>query len=221
MLSERLMLPIYDKNWKRRIGIRLDRKLRAIDPVQEINSHLLPNDHPEARPLSLWPVISYRSLVWPFTPITGFRLLTMRSIAMSYIGVDLHTNSFTICRLSSDGEETLETYSLCKADLDKFCYSLSADDEVAVEATGNSAYFRDEVEPCVGRFVTVNPGQFQVDLLRKSGEQSLYLCSLIFKLHRAYIVQCRMSTFGIIKSINILSNHIFCFLSCCITCSPD
>ena len=166
MLSERLMLPIYGKSWKRRIGIRLDRKLRAIDPVEEINSHLLPNDHHEARLCHFLPVISYRSLVWPFTPILGFRLLTMRSIAMSYIGVDLHTNSFTICRLDEDGEETLETYQLCKADLDRFCFSLSADDEVAVEATGNSAYFRDEVQSCVGRFVTVNPGQFQV--IRKS-----------------------------------------------------
>lgn len=40
--------------------------------------------------------------------------------------------------------------------------SLATDDEVAVEATGNSAYFRDEVQPCVGRFVIVNPGQLQV-----------------------------------------------------------
>lgn len=84
---------------------------------------------------------------------------------MSYIGVDLHTNSFTICRLD-DGQEMIKTYALCASDLSAFCLSLSADDEVAVEATGNSAYFRDEVVSCVGRFVTVNPSQFQV--IRKS-----------------------------------------------------
>lgn len=88
------------------------------------------------------------------------------SIAMSYVGVDLHTNSFTICRLEADGNEVFETFQLCAADLQRFCLSLSADDEIAVEATGNSIYFRDEVVSCVGRVVVVNPGQFQV--IRKS-----------------------------------------------------
>jgi len=85
---------------------------------------------------------------------------------MTYIGVDLHTNSFTICRRNDNGEETFETLQLCQADLDRFCLSLSADDEIAVEATGNSAYFHDQVVSCVGRVVIVNPGQFQV--IRKS-----------------------------------------------------
>jgi len=85
---------------------------------------------------------------------------------MAYIGVDLHTNSFTICRLDDDGAESFETFQLCAADLDRFCLSLDADDEIAVEATGNSAYFRDQVISCVGRVVVVNPGQFQV--IRKS-----------------------------------------------------
>jgi|TARA_Y100000294_G_scaffold170037_1_gene181877 transposase len=85
---------------------------------------------------------------------------------MAYIGVDLHTNSFTICRLDDNGDKTLETYQLCQADLDRFCLSLDADDEIAVEATGNSAYFRDQVISCVGRVVIVNPSHFQV--IRKS-----------------------------------------------------
>lgn len=85
---------------------------------------------------------------------------------MAFIGVDLHQNSFTICRLDSDGRETFATYQLCRADLDRFCTGLDAEDEIAVEATGNSAWFRDEVAPCVGRVVVVNPRQFQV--IRKS-----------------------------------------------------
>ncbi len=85
---------------------------------------------------------------------------------MAYIGVDLHTNSFTVCRLSDDGSESFETFQLCVADLERFCLSLDADDQIAVEATGNSAYFRNEVVSCVGRVVVVNPGQFQV--IRKS-----------------------------------------------------
>jgi len=85
---------------------------------------------------------------------------------MAFIGVDLHQNSFTVCRLDCDGSETFATYQLCRADLDRFCLGLDADDEVAVEATGNSAWFRDEVISCVGRVVVVNPRQFQV--IRKS-----------------------------------------------------
>jgi len=85
---------------------------------------------------------------------------------MAFIGVDLHQNSFTVCRLDCDGSETFATYQLCRADLDRFCLGLDGDDEVAVEATGNSAWFRDEVISCVGRVVVVNPRQFQV--IRKS-----------------------------------------------------
>ena len=81
---------------------------------------------------------------------------------MSYIGVDLHTNSFTICRLEGDGSAYFETHSLCAADLERFCASLDADDELAVEATGNTAWFCEEVRACVGRIVVVNSRQFKV-----------------------------------------------------------
>lgn len=85
---------------------------------------------------------------------------------MAFIGVDLHQNSFTICRLEADGSECFETCQLAAADLERFCAGLDADDEIAVEATGNSAWFRDQVLSCVGRVVVVNPKQFQV--IRKS-----------------------------------------------------
>lgn len=85
---------------------------------------------------------------------------------MSFIGVDLHTNSFTVCRREADGEEVFETLTLSAQDMERFCLSLDADDEVAVEATGNSAWFRDQILACVGRVVVVNPSQFKV--IRKS-----------------------------------------------------
>ncbi|NJM36325.1 MAG: IS110 family transposase [Rhodomicrobium sp.] len=81
---------------------------------------------------------------------------------MAYIGVDLHTNSFTVCRRAADGSESFETLTLSRVDMARFCLSLDADDELAVEATGNSAWFRDEVLPCVGRVVVVNPRAFKV-----------------------------------------------------------
>ncbi|MDP3576578.1 IS110 family transposase [Methyloversatilis sp.] len=85
---------------------------------------------------------------------------------MSYIGVDLHQNSITVCRRTGDGSEAFETLTLSPGDMDRFCGSLDADDEVAIEATGNSAWFRDQILPCVGRVVVVNPSQFKV--IRKS-----------------------------------------------------
>lgn len=81
---------------------------------------------------------------------------------MSFVGVDLHTNSFTACRREADGRESFETSTLSPADLARFCLTLDAEDEVAFEATGNSAWFRDQVLPCVGRVVVVNPAQFKV-----------------------------------------------------------
>ncbi|NQY82708.1 MAG: hypothetical protein HRT36_06795 [Alphaproteobacteria bacterium] len=45
---------------------------------------------------------------------------------MSYIGVDLHTNSFMICRLDADGLGNFEAYQLSKADVEQFCLSLDA-----------------------------------------------------------------------------------------------
>ena len=90
---------------------------------------------------------------------------------MAFIGVDLHTNSFTICRLEADGSEAFETFQLAASDLERFCQSVDADDEVAVEATGNTAWFCDEIRACVGRIVVVNPRQFQVirKLVKKTG----------------------------------------------------
>lgn len=81
---------------------------------------------------------------------------------MSFVGVDLHTNSFTACRREADGTESFETFALSPAELERFCLTLDADDEVAFEATGNSAWFRDQILPCVGRVVVVNPSQFKV-----------------------------------------------------------
>lgn len=61
----------------RRIGIRLDVCLGHCDPVKELSLRLFPNSPRKARfwPDSLFPVTLYRSLVWPFTPHPGIRLL--------------------------------------------------------------------------------------------------------------------------------------------------
>ena len=85
---------------------------------------------------------------------------------MAFIGVDLHSNSFTICRLEVDGSESFATFQLSAQDIERFCRSLDADDQLAVEATGNAAWFCGEVRPCVGRLIVVNARRF--DVIRRS-----------------------------------------------------
>ena len=79
-----------------------------------------------------------------------------------YIGVDLHTNSFTICYLGDGGEERIRTLPLRGGGLEQFIAGLDRDDEVAVEATGNSAWFREQVLPHVYRVAIIAPWQFEV-----------------------------------------------------------
>ena len=64
---------------------------------------------------------------------------------MAFIGVDLHTNSFTICRLEADGSEAFQTFHLSAQAIEQFCQGLDAKDELAIETTGNTAWFCDEV----------------------------------------------------------------------------
>ncbi len=85
---------------------------------------------------------------------------------MGFVGIDLHSNCLTGCRLGADGRQGFETFQLGQADTDRFCPGLDVNDEPAVEATGNSARFCGAVRPCVGRVAAVNPRQFLA--IRKS-----------------------------------------------------
>jgi len=80
---------------------------------------------------------------------------------MRYIGIDLHSNSFTVCYMEEGKQEVLQTFNL-QDELDVFLSSLRSTDEIALEATGNSMFFRDAVLPLVKRVVIVAPHQFKV-----------------------------------------------------------
>jgi transposase len=79
-----------------------------------------------------------------------------------YLGIDRHTNSFTCCYLQADGSETIRTWPLQGGGLEQFLHGVHAGDEVALEATGNAAYFCKMVEPHVSRVVVIAPWQFEV-----------------------------------------------------------
>ena len=83
---------------------------------------------------------------------------------MRFIGVDLHTNNLTVCYLTDKGNEVLDSFSLDR--LDSFQQSLHPDDQVAVEATGNTRFLLKAIKHLVARVVVVNPSQFAV--IRKS-----------------------------------------------------
>ena len=76
MFSERPTALDLLEDLGRRIGFRLDVNLGHFDPVKENSLRLFPNSLLKARLKYHWPVTLYRSLVWPFTPYFGFRLLT-------------------------------------------------------------------------------------------------------------------------------------------------
>lgn len=79
-----------------------------------------------------------------------------------FIGVDLHTDNFVVCRLRPCAGESMETYSLSPEGLDAFKSSLNPSDEIAVEATGNSSFFYEKIHSYVKRITIVAPGEFHI-----------------------------------------------------------
>jgi len=81
-------------------------------------------------------------------------------IDMRYLGVDLHSNNFTVCFLEEDGTHTFEKYPL--KELEAFKSRLRPSDKIAVEATGNSRFFHAQVAPLLAECIVVNTRQFKV-----------------------------------------------------------
>jgi transposase len=83
---------------------------------------------------------------------------------MSYLGVDLHMNSFTVAYRTLQGRQSIEVFDT--AAIDRFRKTLRGRDQVAVEATGNTSWFVDQIRDRVSRVVVVDPHRFEV--IRKS-----------------------------------------------------
>lgn len=79
---------------------------------------------------------------------------------MRYIGVDLHTTQITVCYLTAEKTHQFKSYQLDQ--ISAFIETLSGEDELAVEATGNTRWFVGLVKERVKAVVIVNPGQFEV-----------------------------------------------------------
>jgi transposase len=77
-----------------------------------------------------------------------------------YLGIDLHRLQFTVCILDEAGKKSRKQWKI--EQLPEFVAQLQVEDELAVEATGTTAWFHDAVVKHVGRVVVVNPHQFRV-----------------------------------------------------------
>ena len=76
-----------------------------------------------------------------------------------FIGVDLHKHQITVCYLSKDGKERIEVYYFNNKGIESFIeqlkllkecgYSL----ELAVETTGNSEYFYNQIKSYVDKVI--------------------------------------------------------------------
>jgi len=111
---------------------------------------------------------------------------------MRYLGVDLHTNSFTVCYLTDTGRERIKEYRM--KDLKEFKRGLKRTDSVAVEATGNTRYFVDEVCQLVKQVVVVDPSKFEIikSSINKTDENDAR--NLAFFMSKDMLPKARLKT---------------------------
>lgn len=111
-----------------------------------------------------------------------------------FIAVDLHKNSFTSCSYKSEDDYKLKTHRVSFKGLEGFRSSLTRNDEVAVESTGNTAFFVREIASKVKRVRIVNPIQFKVisSSVKKTDEEDALTIARF--LSKDMIPEVRMKT---------------------------
>ena len=111
---------------------------------------------------------------------------------MSYLGIDLHTNSFTVCRRTKQGKENLRTFAIAR--LADFRKTLRKRDLLAVEATGNTAWFVSQVRDRIRKVTVVNPFQFEVIRRSVNKNDENDAKALAFFLSKDMLPEARMKT---------------------------
>jgi len=99
---------------------------------------------------------------------------------MRSVGVDLHKKMFMVCYL--DGEEkAFRRYEI--DEISRFKLELRKTDGVAVEATGNTRYFVNEIREYVSEVLVVNPRQFRVisDSVKKTDREDAETLALFLE----------------------------------------
>lgn len=111
-----------------------------------------------------------------------------------FIAVDLHKSNFRSCYFRGEDDYHFKTYKVSEKGILDFKNTLTQDDEVAVESTGNTAYFVREIKESVKRVRIINPLKFKVisDSVKKTDDED---CLTIARfLSRDLIPEVRMKT---------------------------
>jgi len=107
-----------------------------------------------------------------------------------YLGIDLHRKVLTVCVRTESGRTQTLTWSLKQ--LESFKKKLRKDDQLAVEATGNTRWFVEQVRGRVARVAVVDPNQFKVisRSVKKTDANDAQLLALF--LHKDMLPEVRM-----------------------------
>ncbi len=109
-----------------------------------------------------------------------------------HIGVDLHTNCFTTCVVDKTGQQTFRDYKL--EEIKEFAASLRRSDELAVEATGNTRFFYEQVASEAKRVVVVNPRAFEVIKRSANKTDKRDAANLALFLSKGLLPEARMKS---------------------------
>jgi len=75
-----------------------------------------------------------------------------------FIGIDLHSNNFNICKIDSAGTKTTQNFSFNRpADVEHFATSLEKNTHIMVEASTNTFSFCDRIRPTGSDILVANP----------------------------------------------------------------
>lgn len=126
---------------------------------------------------------------------------------MRCIGVDLHKREITCCFLSESGRH-FKRYSVFE--VDSFRRDLRKTDRLAVEATGNTRWFRNQIWDCVESVVVVNPRQFKVisQSVRKTDESDAELLAVFLSKEMLPEIRMRDELSNEIKSLCVTRDKL-------------
>lgn len=107
-----------------------------------------------------------------------------------HLGVDLHRTQFTVCTGLENGRTYLHQWKM--QELNRFAMQLRKEDQLAVEATGNTRLFYEAVVQQVARVAVVNPSQFKVisQSVKKTDSNDVELLALY--LSKGLLPEVRM-----------------------------
>ena len=96
----------------------------------------------------------------------GRHIITRGGKEMSYLGIDLHSNNFTVYRIEVGDlrkNSQIRKYSLAEGSFNEFLESLRIDDCILVEASTNTFWFYDLVRPYVKECLVYNVNKTKSD----------------------------------------------------------